>query len=172
MQGTDPGLDARGVARLATALAVAVLLAGLAMLLAYSVAEAIANPGYSIVDGYWRGRLPWMGIIEGLVVAGATACVLVGGATVLVLGGWWRRAVVLVPLLLAALWWVAARGRAGITGGGCPNCPPSPFDPWAYAYSVPESAALGLILPALAIAVLALTVPAARSATPLRDSPP
>ena len=171
MQGTDPGLDVRGLARLATALAAAVFLAGLAMLLAYSIAEAMANPGYSIVDGYWRGRLPWMGIIEALVVAGATACVLIGGLTVLVFGGWPRRVVVLAPLAVTALWWFAAWGRAGIGGGGCPDCPPPPFDPWAYAYSLPETALLALILPAIVIAVLALTTSEARPATRSYISP-
>ena len=158
MQVTDPGLDARGVARLATALAVAVLLAGLAILLAYSIAEAMANPGHSIVDGYWRGRLPWMGIIEALVVAGATACVLVGGATALAFGGWLRRLPVLAFMAVAAFWWFAAWGSVGISRVPCVDCPPPPFDPWAYAYSDPQQAFVMLILPALGIAMLALSL--------------
>lgn len=135
----------------------AALLVGLTMLVAYSVAEAIANPGYSVVDGYWRGRLPWMGIIEATVVGGATATLITGLAIVLALGGWIRRLLSLPLLGLPALWWFAAYLRAGISGGYCLNCPPPAFDPWAYAYSSPATAALGLVLPALAMAALAFT---------------
>jgi hypothetical protein len=148
--------------RLATGLAVAALVAGMAMLLAYSVVEAIANPGYSLADGYWIGRLPWMGIIEGLIVSGASSSILIGAATVLALGGWLRRLVVLLPLAAAGLWWFLAWARAGISGGPCVNCPAPPFDPWAYAYSAPELALQMLILPAVVIAVLALTILAGR----------
>jgi hypothetical protein len=148
--------------RLATGLAAAALVTGMAMLLAHSVVEAIANPGYSLADGYWVGRLPWMAIIEGLIVAGATSCILIGAATVLALGGWLRRLVVLLPLVVAGLWWFLALARAGISGGACVDCPIPPFDPWAYAYSAPELAFQMLVLPAMAIAVIALTIGAAR----------
>jgi hypothetical protein len=36
-------------------------------------------------------------------------------------------------------------------------CPPSPLDPWAYAYSAPETALLFLVLPSMLIAIVALT---------------
>ena len=130
----------------------------MAMLIAYSVAEAGTHPGYSIPDGYWSGRLPWMGIVEALVVAGATACVVAGAATVAALGGWARRAAILLPVAMASLWWFFAWAGAGISGAACPTCPPPPFDPWAYAYSAPGLALEPLIVPAAAIALLALTI--------------
>ncbi|HEX6139898.1 MAG TPA: hypothetical protein VF013_05450 [Candidatus Limnocylindria bacterium] len=149
--------------RAATLVSTALLLIGLAMLLAYSVAEAIANPGYSLVDGYWRGRLPWMGIIEAAVVGGATATLICGAAAVLARGGWIRRLASILLLGPPALWWFAAYIQAGVGGAYCPGCPPPPFDPWAYAYSVPATAGLMLVLPALATAALALS---ARAKTP------
>jgi hypothetical protein len=154
----DRGVDTSRGLYFGTALAAATLLAGLAALLAYSVAEAATNPGYSIVDAYWVGRLPWMGIIEGMVVGGATACVLIGTATVIARGGWLRQAIVLLPVGAAAFWWFLAFIRAGMSVGPCIDCLPPPFDPWAYAYSAPDLAFLMLLLPAVIIALLALTI--------------
>jgi hypothetical protein len=146
--------------RRATALSAAVLGTGFALLMVYVAAEALANPGTSLVDGYWRGQLPWMGIIEGLVVGGSTACALVGAATVAALGGWLRRAITLVPLAAVGLWWSFAWARAGISGA-C--CEPPAVDPWAYAYSAPELAFQLLVLPAVAIVLLALVGRAGRT---------
>lgn len=143
------------------------LLAGFIVLGVYCVAEALANPGQSLVDAYWMGRLPWMGIAEALIVSGATACAIVGAATVWWLGGWLRRIVVLPPLLPIALWWfIAIEGLPG--GGPClPSpCPPPPIDPWAVAYSAPETALLFLILPATFIVILGLTASADRAPHP------
>jgi hypothetical protein len=133
------------------------------MTLAYSVVEAMAHPGYSVVDGYWIGRLPWTGIFEALVVGGATASTVVGALTVLAFGGWPRRLLVVVPVALTGLWWFFAYARAGVSGGACPGCQPPAFDPWAYAYSAPMLALETLIVPALATALLALTIGPARS---------
>jgi len=167
MQSSVAAMDPLQALRRATAVSAAVLGAGIALLLAYSMAEALANPGTSLADGYWRGRLPWMGIIEALVVAGATACALVGAATVAALGGWMRRAIVLLPLSLTGLWWFLAWARAGISGAACIGCEPPAFDPWAYAYSVPQLAFQLLIVPAIAILVLALV---GRAPDPVRAS--
>lgn len=139
--------------RRATVAAVAVLGGGLALLLAYSAAEVLATPGTSLVDGYWRGQLPWMGIIEVLVVAGATACALAGAATVAAFGGWWRRLAMLLPLALIGLWWFLAWAGGGISGACCEQ---RAFDPWSYAYSAPLLAFQLLILPAIAIVGLAM----------------
>jgi hypothetical protein len=141
--------------RLATILALASLAAGFAVLAAYCVVEAAAS-GLSLVDAYWRGRLPWMGIADGLIVGGATATLLVGGLTTLARGGWWRRAGILPLLALAGLWWLAAVVAIGVNFAPCFDCPPRAIDPWAYAYSLPGSAIVGLILPSLAVAALAL----------------
>lgn len=134
-----------------------VLAFGLLFLGAYCVAEALANPGFSLIDAYWRGRLPWMGIAEALIVGGASACAVTGGATVLWLGGWWRRVLAAPALLAVAFWWLL--GIAGLPGRGpcLPSpCPPQPIDPWAVAYSAPEQAFLFLILPSVFLGALAV----------------
>jgi hypothetical protein len=164
MEPTHRPLDARAAARLATGLAALVLLAGLAGLLVYSSAEAMANPGYSLADGYGLGRLPWMAIIELLVVGGAASCLLVGATTTLAFGGRLQRVLLLPPVVLAGMWWFLALARAGVGGGACPQCPPPAFDPLTYAYSAPLLAFQLLILPALAVALLGLTVPPRPSA--------
>lgn len=137
-----------------------VLAFGLLFLGAYCVAEALANPGYSLVDGYWRGRLPWLGIAEALIVGGATASAVIGAATALWVGGAWRRFLVIPPLVAIALWWLLAVAMTSMRAAPCEvgtPCPtPSP-DPWAFAYSVPETAALFLILPGMFIVLVALT---------------
>jgi len=141
-----------------SAASLGVLAVGLLFLGAYCVIEASGTPGFSLVDAYGRGRLPWMGIAEALIVTGATACAAVGAAAVWVLGGWLRRTVVVPPLLLVALWWFTALWPLRVGGPCLPSpCPPTPIDPWAYAYSAPQTTALYLILPALFIVLLALT---------------
>lgn len=135
-----------------------VMAAGFFVLIVYCVAEWAATPGSSLVDAYWRGRLPWMGIAEGLIVSGATSSGLIATGAVLVAGGSMRRALVLTALLPVALWWFLAIGP--YPGGALcvPSpCPPQPVDPWAYAYSAPEFALLFLIVPSLVLAILALT---------------
>ena len=143
------------MSRTATVAAAGTLLAGLGLALGYSAVEAALNPGYSLVDAYWRGSLPWMGIVEALVVGGATAAVIAGMAAVLIRGGWTRRALVLLPAAVAGLWWLMAVAGAGISGAACAGCE-RPIDPWAYAYSSPLMTVQMLILPAAAITLLAL----------------
>ena len=156
-------MDTVVAARRLTGLCAAVLAAGLVMALAYSAAEAVANLGYSLVDGYWIGALPWMGIIEALVVVGATATIVAGTAAVAIRGGWARRALALALAAIAGLWWLWAWMGAGISGALCTDCPARAFDPWAYAYSSPLLTLQMLILPAVAIALLALGNRAAES---------
>jgi hypothetical protein len=155
----------RGVTWWLPAASLGLLGIGLLFLGIYCIAEALATPGYSPIDAYWRGRLPWMGIAEALIVSGSTACAVVGAAVVLWVGGWWRRALAIPPLLPIALWWLLA--IVGLPGGGpcLPSpCPPQPIDPWAVAYSAPMTAGLFLLLPSLFLAVLALTArPAAEA---------
>jgi hypothetical protein len=142
--------------RLATGLSAVVLLIGLGLALAYSAVESLTNPGYSLVDGYWRGALPWMGIIEALVVGGATAAVIAGTVAVAAGGGWARRAVTMGLAAVAGLWWFSAAAGAGMSGAACGDCPARAFDPWAYAYSAPILALQMLILPAATVVLLAL----------------
>ena len=135
---------------------VGALVIGLAVFLVYALSEVRAHPGLSLEDGYWIGRLPWTGIGEGFTVIGASIAVVLGTLTVWLRGTRWRRALVLVPLAVAVFFWFAAMlpepNRAP-----CTNCAEPVADPFAYAYSLPASTLILLLLPTLFIAVLAFT---------------
>lgn len=122
---------------------------GLAVLLVNAWVEYLSDPGISLVDGYWIGRTPWTPIGVWLVIGGASLALAGATAAVAVRGDWLRRALVLPVLALPVLWWATALGAVRL-----PRY--SPPDPVALAYSLPESAMLSLVLPALAAAVLAL----------------
>jgi hypothetical protein len=143
-----PGVD---LARRATLAGLVATGAGLVVLFGYSLSEVIANPGLSLVDGYWIGRLPLTAIGVNLAVFGAT--VAVGFGTVAALSK--RRWVVLLPLAVAGLWWGFAMIPRPVARGSDP-CPPYEIDPIAIAYSSPEQTVLWLLLPAAIIAAIAL----------------
>jgi hypothetical protein len=148
-------MEATRISRASTAVAAGTLLAGMAMALVYSAAESLLNPGYSLADGYWRAALPWMGIIEGLVVGGATASVIVGTIAVAIRGGWARRAVGLASAAVAGFWWLMAIIGAGLSGAACAGCVRM-IDPWGYAYSTLLLTLQLLIVPAGIVTLLAL----------------
>ncbi len=124
----------------------AALVFGLAVFFFYALSEVLANPGVSLVEGYWIGRLPWTGIAEGLTVMGATGAVVLGTLTVWIAGSRWRY-LVLAPLAVAAFYLFVAMlpGRVAVPCTGCQGR----IDPFAYAYSQPENAVIFLIVPAL-----------------------
>lgn len=135
------------LARWATAAGLLAAGGGVLVLLGYAFSEVLANPGTSLVDGYWIGRLPWTAIGVDLVVYGSTAAVVVGTLAAWIAGGLLRRAVSLLLLVVAAFWWfVATLPFAG--GAPCDPCSPAGPDPLDYAYSVPYSTLLLLGLPA------------------------
>ena len=62
------------VALVATRLAFAVAVAGCGVLLVAAIVELVSGePGMSLVDAYWIGRLPWTPIGVGMALFGATA---------------------------------------------------------------------------------------------------
>lgn len=143
---------------------------GIVVLFGYALSEVIANPGISLVDGYWTGRLPWTAIGVDLVVIGSSVAVLFGTASSWLAGDAARRLVSLPPVVVAAAWWLNASIQSSIEGvpcaieqlstpnvGGTVPCGPPPFDPFAVAYSVPAEAIVLLVLPAWISAVIALS---------------
>lgn len=122
---------------------------GLAGLLVHAWVEVLNDPGIGLVDAYWRGRVPWvpLGILP--VLAGSAAAVAAG--TLLTIGrGDWVRWFLLIPVLfVAGTWWAIALGLLPFPRFSGP-------DPVGFAYALPEIAALGLLLPALAAAVIAI----------------
>jgi hypothetical protein len=143
-----------GLARLAlgaTRLAFAVTVAGCAILLAAAIVElATGEAGMSLVDAYWIGRLPWTPIGVGMALFGATAAVVAGLPAAWLVGGRLARTVATAATLPVGLWWLFTPMIP--VGGAC--CGPRPaYDPITLAYSLPESALLLVITPALASAV-------------------
>lgn len=129
---------------------------GVLVLLGYAFSEVLANPGSSLVDGYWIGRLPWTAIGVDLAVMGSSVAVVFGMVAAWIEGGVLRRVVSLILLLLAGFWWFAA--TLPLAGGAyCPTCPPPGPDPLTYAYSLPDSTLLFLMLPAAICGAAALS---------------
>ena len=121
---------------------------GAAGILVYAWVEFLNHPGLSLVDAYWIGRAPWVpaGIL--LALAGS-AVALLAGATLVALRGDWVRWLLLVPLAGAEiLWWAIALGLVPFGGY-------TPIDPIGLAYREPQTAAILLALPPVAMAILA-----------------
>lgn len=122
---------------------------GISILIGYAWIEYINNPGLSLIDGYWIGRVPWTPAGVVLVLAGSLLTLTAGAGIVLVLGDWMRR-LLLIPIVIPPLaWWVTALGVIPFPRFTGP-------DPVTLAYSLPQAAAVALILPALAVTALAL----------------
>jgi hypothetical protein len=145
-----------------TAFAAGIMLAGAAILLVAAVMElATGQPGMSLVDAYWVGRLPWTPIGVGVVLYGATATVVVGSVASWLTPGWPQRLVCLGAMLSTAFWWVTSP-MLGM-GGAC--CGPRPaYDPITMAYSDPRSALVLVVVPALIVALVVLLPTRTRSA--------
>ena len=137
-------------------LALALLVIGPSILLVYAWVEVLNNPGYTLADGYWIGRIPWtpLGIVIGL--AGAVAGLIAGSVAITIQGGWWRRFLVVPSLAAAALWWLMALGVVQFI----PRFKGP--DPVTFAYSAPTQAILLVLMPAALLAALCLTPPIVR----------
>jgi hypothetical protein len=135
---------------------IAVLGVGVSILLVYAMSEVAANPGISLVDGYWIGRLPWTLIGVGLVLGGATVTLVLATMLVMVAGPWVLR-VLALPGLLAAGFWHSISLVFGLPGvsGGCCGQPVKP-DLITIAYSAPMNPIIFVLIPAAIASVLAV----------------
>ena len=146
-------------------LALALMVIGPSILLVYAWVEVLNNPGWTLIDGYRMGRIPWTPL--GLVIssAGAVAGLLSGSVAIAIEGGWWRRALVLPAFGAAGLWWLTALGVLPLPRFRGP-------DPVGFAYDLPTAAVLMLLMPAALLATLCLTPPIVREPrTRLRPVP-
>jgi hypothetical protein len=141
---------------MAVAFAAAVL--GLVVLVIQAASEVLADPSLSLADGYWIGRLPWTSLGVGLAVAGATTTTLLGYVVVMTQGGLTRRVLGAIAVVPTAFWWTVELLQMQGVSGACPagSCIRPWIDPITFAYSQPELAVVCLILPAVAIAALAM----------------
>ena len=145
----------------ATAVGLLVSAAGLVVLFAQAQSEVLADPGLSLVDGYWIGRLPWTAVGVDLTIIGATIAVVFGTLTAWLAGGLIRRVVTALALAVAAFWWFLAM-LPPPQGGFCASCPAPGPEPITMAYSQPQNAAIFLRHPAAIAGAVALSAPRSR----------
>jgi hypothetical protein len=135
------------ILRAAAFIGLCATIGGLLVVLGLAFSETRADPSLSLEDGYWIGRLPWIAIGTGLVVAGSNTALVAGTAVSLIVGGWVRRGIVLLASAAGVAWWLGALFfLVGV--GGCPECGPAQPDPLTMAYSLPDATVLMLVLPA------------------------
>lgn len=137
---------AQQVARLSLVL----LVVGPSILLAYAWVEVLNNPGLSLVDGYWIGRTPWTPIGIVVSLAGGLGGLLSGSLAIAIEGGWWRRFLLLPAFAAAVLWWSIALGLLPFPRFLGP-------DPVTFAYTLPATAGLLVLMPAALLATLCIT---------------
>jgi hypothetical protein len=139
-------------------LSLALIVLGVSTLVVMAWIEVLNHPGYTLVDGYWIGRVPWTpaGIV--MILAGSVGALLAAGLAIVVEGGWWRRILILPAWGAAFLWWSVAMGLLPFDPSY--HAP----DPVTFAYSLPTTAGLLLLLPAVILASVAIT--------PRRNPPP
>ncbi len=123
---------------------------GPSILLVYAWVEVLNNPGLSLVDGYWIGRLPWTSLGVVVSLTGGVTGLLAGSVAIAYEGGWWRRFLIVPSAAAAALWW-------GTSSGVLPYPRFHGPDPVAFGYSQPVIAALLMLMPAALLAALCLT---------------
>ena len=131
-------------------LALALMVIGPSILLVYSWVEVLNNPGLTLVDGYWIGRVPWTPLGLVIALAGSVAGLVAGSIAIVIEGGWWRRLLIVPAFAAAALWWCMALGVLPFPRFHGP-------DPVTFAYSLPSTAAILVLMPAALLAGLCLT---------------
>ena len=131
-------------------ISLALLVIGPSVLLVYAWVEVLNNPGLTLVDGYGIGRTPWTPIGIVVALAGAVGGLLSASVAIAIEGGWWRRALLVPAWVAALLWWLTAFGVLPYPRFVGP-------DPVTFAYSLPSTGALLVLMPAALLAVLALT---------------
>jgi hypothetical protein len=110
--------------------------------------EHVPPEGLNIVDGYWIGHEPWssMGVVP--VLAGSLLATAAAATLVMLRGDWLRRLLALAVLVVPVLWWLIGLGALPYPRFVGP-------DPVTLAYSMPQQAAIMLLVPAVAAAALA-----------------
>jgi hypothetical protein len=131
-----------------TALAVAGL--GMALLLTTAWIVFLTTPAGDLVAAYQAEEEPWTAIGVVLTLAGATGTVVLGVVGTLARTDLVRGVLLIPPIAVAAGWWAAALDLVRYPDFIGP-------DPVGFAFDFPVPAAVGLLLPAVAIAILAMS---------------
>src|SRR2546426_9336442 len=143
-------------ARLVVDVGLALLALGLLGLWLMAWVEYLHPPEISLIDAYWIGREPLTSVSVSTVLIGSTLALVAGVLVALIGGSWIRKLLAVAALAAPAFWWLVALGVIPLPRYG-------PIAPATFAYSLPETAALFLLLPALLASAPALA--------PLRSQP-
>ena len=149
----------------------AVLVGGVAAVLAASIQGMALVPGGSLADGYDVGLLPWMDVGTWLVPIGGFLAVL--GATVAI---WaspcrWLVRLVTIPALLVVAFWILIVAIQMAPRTAVPDAPPSPSGLQTVVYSNPLDTIVFLLGPAFALVLLAAAGRRRPSSTPAGRGP-
>jgi hypothetical protein len=136
----------------ATAVGLAAMALGAVAVLVASWQGMQVAPGLTLVDGYWIGLLPWMGVGPSLIGVGSLV-VLVAGVITVVAFRWHPlvRLLALAAAAPAAFYWLVV-GLVGV-----PRMPSllAGTEVGTALYSAPEAAATFVIAPTLIVAAFA-----------------
>ena len=156
-------------ARVFVAIGLALMALGLVGLLLMAWVEYLHTPDLSLVDAYWRGREPLTSVSVCTALIGSTLALVAGVLVALIAGSWIRKLLALAAFAASGFWWLTAVGTV-------PYPHYHPIAPVTLAYSLPETAALFVLVPALLASALALAPrrvePTSRMAPVHHDSPP
>jgi len=135
-----------------TAIALGVTSIGAAVLLVAALGAMLTQPGLTLVDAYWVGRLPWTPIGIAFALLGGTAAVVIGTSAAWLLPTRAARVISVPAILATAFWWAISVLQASI--GAC--CGSASYDPFTVAYSSPQGLFLLVVLPALVLGAVVL----------------
>ncbi len=136
---------------------------GLALLLTTAWIVFLTTPAPDLVAAYRADEEPWTTIGVILTLAGATGTVLLGVVGTLARLDLVRGVLLIPPLAVAGGWWAAAMDLVRYPDFIGP-------DPIGFAFDLPVPVTVGLLLPAVAIAILAMSADPERRA-PVRLRP-
>ena len=113
----------------------------------FALVAGFGGPGLGamMLDGI--GTLAPTGVM--LILAGSVVTQIAGAVIVLVLGDWMRRLLLVAVLVPPLAWWLTALAVLPFPRFSGP-------DPVTLAYSLPQAAAVALVLPAVAVTMIAL----------------
>jgi hypothetical protein len=141
----------------ATLIGLAVVAVGFGAVLAAAIQGMQLAPELSLVDGYWVGLLPWMAVGTWLIPLGALLTAAAGTATVMTSRSSLLGRLLSIAALAVVLFW-ALITVMHMAPRNAPDGSTSSSDLATVVYSLPETTAVLLLLPAALIATLALVV--------------
>ncbi len=138
----------------ATVAGIVLFAAGAVAILVASIQGMALQPGLSLVDGYWVGLEPWIGIGTWLVPIGGIVTIAAGFAVVASRPSMIARLLAIVPLAVA-FFWAFVTVAVDMAPHSRPGTTTTSSDLATAFYSNPEWTVIFLIVPAAFVVALA-----------------